>query len=311
MDFRVGVLRLGRMGDLVMTLPALRWLGDLPFQQVMLITDERWRPLFPELLSTAPDPGPGPLHGLLDLHRVPASRRVLRRVRPAGGAPVEAVRKETLRRRSLLLPASWPPRRTWPERHLAAAERLMLRLGGWTGPPADAVPHLDPSADVVPGMLGLVPGAAHPTKRWPLERFVELARRWSADHGPVRAFLSPEEAELGRPLEAVGAELWMTPLDRLREGLSACAVVVAGDTGPLHVAGALGRPLVALFGPTPLRAGFWVWGDRGTALTPDVACAPCSLHGGPRCPRGHHRCLRELSVNRVLAAALERARTTS
>ena len=295
------------MGDLVMTLPALAWMASVPDLEPVLITEPRWRPLLPDWTSAAPDPGPGPLHALLDLHHVPASRRVLRGLRHTVAGPIEAVQKESLRRRTLLLPASWPPRRTWPERHLAAAARLLDRLGIAPGPPPSARPHLPASEEPQAGLLGLVPGAQHATKRWPLEHFVDLAGRWRRDHGAVRVFVGPDEGGLAEPLRAAGAEIWPSPLAQLRPGLAACAVVVAGDTGPLHVAGALGRPVVALFGPTPLRAGFWVWGERGTAPTPGIACAPCSLHGGAACPLAHHRCLRDLAVDRVLDAALASA----
>jgi ADP-heptose:LPS heptosyltransferase len=297
-DVRVGVLRLGRLGDLVMTLPALSWLSATPNVRPVLVTDERWRPLFPGIDTCAPDPGPGPVDFWLDLHGVPASRRVLRRLR--GGSGVAATRKESFRRRGLLFGLPWTPHKTWPERHLDAAQRLLVRSGEAASTRPDSVPRLVPSGEPEAALLGLVPGAAHASKRWPIERFVELCQRWQ---GPVRAFVGPDEEDLAAPLAAAGAELWPVPLDRLRDGLSACAVVVAGDTGPLHVAGALGRPVVALFGPTPLDAGFWVWGERGVALVPDIGCAPCSLHGGPTCPKAHHRCLRDLPVERVLAAA--------
>ncbi len=303
MPRRVGLLRMGRLGDLVMTLPAVAWLQGRPDLHCTLITDARWQPLLPEWRTAAVDPGPGPQDAWLDLHRVPASRAALRRLRGASGAPVERVQKEDLRRRSLLFGSAWAPRWTWPERHLLAAERLMRRLGLDPGERPAPLPRLDASTPPQPGLLGLVPGAAHATKRWPLARWVALAQRWRDEGGAVRAFTAPDEAHLLEPLRAVGVEPWPTPLGRLREGLAACAVVVAGDTGPLHVAGALGRPVVALFGPTPPEAGFWIWGANGTALRPALSCAPCSLHGGDRCPRRHHRCLEDLAVETVLSAA--------
>ncbi len=298
MAARVGVLRLGRLGDLVMVLPALAWLGEQPGLDPVLVTEERWRPLLPDL-PTAVDPGP--VDAWLDLHRVPASRRALGRLR-SGGGPIVRVRKETLRRRSLLHGGRWPPRRTWPERHLDAAERLMRRLGLRPTPRPSPIPALSTPTPPTPGLLGLVPGAGHASKRWPIERWAALAMRWRAT-GLVRVFLGPDEQDLAAPLRDAGADLWPTPLGALREGLAGCAVVVAGDTGPLHVAGALGRPVVALFGPTPVDAGFWIWGQRGAVLRPSLRCAPCSLHGGPRCPRAHHRCLLDLPVDAVLGAA--------
>lgn len=291
---RVGVLRLGRLGDLVMTLPALQCLRDAGLD-VSLITDPRWAALLPEFDPVGPGAAP-PLDALLDLHRTPAARRARRQLQLRG--PRVSVRKEDLRRRSLLTPFPLRPRRTWPERHLAAAGRLLDRLG-LEPPPADPVPSLPATSAVEPGLLGLVPGAAHATKRW--RGFADLARRWP---GPVRVFLGPDEGDLAAAFDDV--EFWPTALGRLRAGLSACAVVVGGDTGPVHLAAALGRRTVQIFGPTPVDAGFAFW-PAGQVLQPDLACAPCSLHGGARCPRGHHRCLGGRSVQSVLDACRQAA----
>ena len=300
------------MGDVVMTLPALAWLGAQDRLDVSLVTDPRWMPLLPDVPTASPSAlaERAPLDAWLELHRVPASRRVLHAAHGPGRPPVERVHKESLRRRGLLLTSAAPPRHTWPERHLRAAQRLCARLSVAALPPASAVPALAPSAEPEPGLLGIVPGAQNPTKRWPLPRWLDLIGAWRP-HGAVRAFLGPDEGELAGPLADAGADLWPVPLDRLRAGLSGCSVVVAGDTGPLHVAGALGRPVVALFGPTPVDAGFWVWGGRGTAIRTDLRCSPCSLHGGERCPRGHHRCLADLSASTVLGAALRWAEASA
>jgi heptosyltransferase-2 len=79
------------------------------------------------------------------------------------------------------------------------------------------------------------------------------------------------------------------------------SVLVTNDSAPLHLATAVGTPIVALFGPTvpevgfgPRRAGDATLGHTG------LSCRPCSRHGPPRCPLGHHRCMRDLSVDAVL-----------
>ena len=78
-------------------------------------------------------------------------------------------------------------------------------------------------------------------------------------------------------------------------GLSRCGVLVAGDTGPLHLAAALGARVVGLFGSTPVNTGFWTWEEQGTLLRAEgLACSPCSMHGRRRCPRGHHPSMEDL-----------------
>jgi heptosyltransferase-2 len=78
-------------------------------------------------------------------------------------------------------------------------------------------------------------------------------------------------------------------------------LLVACDSGPVHLATAVGTPVLALFGPTsPAR-----WGPPppGRSLSLGLPCAPCTNFGGERCPLGHHRCLADLEVAPVVAAA--------
>ncbi|MBT3223998.1 MAG: hypothetical protein HN348_33435, partial [Proteobacteria bacterium] len=60
-------------------------------------------------------------------------------------------------------------------------------------------------------------------------------------------------------------------------------------SGPMHLAGAAGVPVVALFGPTNPDDGFFVY--RGCIVRHQCECQPCSLHGQTQCPKGHHRCM--------------------
>ena len=292
----VVAIRLGRLGDLVMVEPALRWLAASGVD-VTLVTAGHYAATFARLLPgvrVVPPAALPPTGLLLDLHRVAASRRLRRGRRWLG------VRKEDLRRRLRVLAPSvgLRPRFDWPGRHLQAARRALTLLGIEPADRPAALPMVAPVAEVEPGTLGISPGAGHAAKRWPVERWRELVASWP---GRALVFGSPEESEL---VASVGGEAWPDPsLDGLVEGLSRCQVVVAGDTGPLHLAGALGRRVVGLFGPTPADTGFWVWGGQGTVLAPrDLSCAPCSLHGRERCPRRHHACLADLRAEHVLEA---------
>lgn len=153
--------------------------------------------------------------------------------------------------------------------------------------------------------IGLVLGSQWPTKRWAPERATEFVRR-----------LDPAEYELvligardERPLyDALGPldhaidELGGT-VDELLTTIAGCDLLIAGDTGPLHIARAFGVPTVALFGPTPETRHTFT--DRDRVLAVDLSCRPCSPHGDLTCPEGHHRCMRELSAESVHQAMTE------
>jgi len=336
MSASVAAVRLGRLGDLIMTLPALQWLACCDGVDVSLITDDHYQQLLAELLpevrviASSEATSLPPLDAVLDLHRHAASRRLRRGLRRRRGAVTVRVNKQHILRRSLLRRGPlWPPvlgalaaslggreaLRTWPERHLLAAQELFEQLG--IAPPARPEPvpvarlcgptGLQASGTQLP-TLGLVLGAGWPLKRWTPAGFRALALQWQdACGGAVRLFTGPGEENLIDALgEIPGASGQQPPsLLGLARGLAGCDVVVAGDTGPMHLAAALGRPVVALFGPTPVDSGFWVWGGRGKLLRGDIPCSPCSLHGASACRQPSRLCLDSLDAAPVLAAALE------
>jgi len=155
--------------------------------------------------------------------------------------------------------------------------------------------------------VGLNPGASFgPAKRWPAERFAALGDRLV---GALGADVLVFGAEAERPLaETVARLMQHTPVvlagnTTLRQWMALtarCRVVVTNDSGPMHVAAALGVPVVAVFGPTD---------DRATGpLSPwarvvkhPVDCSPCGLR---ECPIDL-RCLAGVSVDQVHRTALE------
>jgi heptosyltransferase-2 len=158
--------------------------------------------------------------------------------------------------------------------------------------------------------LALAPGAAHLTKRWPVRRWETLARELAEAGHAVVAVGGSAEAELGRRIAAMAAP----------RGWSACGAfdfqgtgaivrrataLASGDTGVMHIATAVRTPVVAMFGPTVSRFGFLPYRARAEVLERDLACRPCSAQGGPRCPLGHHSCLRDIAPAEV-RIALER-----
>ncbi len=152
----------------------------------------------------------------------------------------------------------------------------------------------------------LAPGAAFGwTKRWPPERYGALADLL-ADRGIVRAVvIGPGEENLGAAaaasshsrLPVLGSDLDPVELAAL---FSLARVLVANDSGPMHLAAAVGTPVVAFFGPTdPGRTA--PTGSPSRVLDRYIFCSPCFLK---QCPYGHE-CMGEISVEMAFAAVEE------
>lgn len=187
-----------------------------------------------------------------------------------------------------------PPRLAVPAEAAALADSALARAG------------LSKDGSVVL----LAPGAAFAwTKRWPPDRFGRLADALAA-HGLACAIvIGPGEEPIAeqvlrastsaRKLPVLGLDLDPVEVAALAARVR---VVVANDSGPMHLAAAVGTPVVALFGPTdPGRTG--PTGAPSEILDRYVFCSPCYLKD---CPYGHE-CMREISVEMV-AGAVERLR---
>lgn len=144
----------------------------------------------------------------------------------------------------------------------------------WNAAAEAAVGEAFAAASVKPRdrLVVLNPGAARPEKRWDPARFRELATHIARDGvGRVVVLWGPGEQDIARAIAGGGAAVLVPPtdLDGLVAVLRRASVLVASDTGPLHVAAALGVPCVGLFGPTSaVRNGPYGAGHR-TLQAPD------------------------------------------
>lgn len=154
--------------------------------------------------------------------------------------------------------------------------------------------------------IGLAPGAAFGTaKQWPPERYAGLARRIVAvwPEASVWVFGGPGDRELGDRIRAEGGPHCrnLAGATSLREAVALidrCDRFVTNDSGLMHVAAALAVPLVAVFGPTDPTTTYPA-GRSSRIVREPVPCSPCMRR---ECPLGHHRCMRQISVERVMAA---------
>jgi heptosyltransferase-2 len=162
-------------------------------------------------------------------------------------------------------------------------------------------------------IFGLNPGAEYgPAKRWPVEKFIAAAKEiqsrtncaWILFGGkndqPLTARIESEFQISNFKFQNLAGK---TSLRELMALLKLCRVVLTNDTGPMHVAAALGTPVVVPFGSTsPELTGPGLPGDpRHRLLKSDAPCAPCFLR---ECPIDF-RCMNGISVARVVAAVME------
>lgn len=279
------VIRFSSVGDIVLAGAITASLGDVVF-----LTLERYKSLAAALpgvieVRTWEADGRSATEGfdhIIDLHASPRSRLAT----AFRSAKIRRVRRHDLRRR--LRPAlKIKPAPSVVERYAEAA--------GVTATPAPWLATASGDA------LLLIPGAAHPTKRWSSERFTHIGQRWD---GPVIILGSQqEEAELSDIARAIGPRaevLAETGFTRTIEVIRRGRVAIGGDTGLTHLAAASGVHTIGLFGPTAPDDGFWC--HPGDALSVHLPCSPCSRHGNDHCPTQDHACMQELSVDQVWAA---------
>jgi lipopolysaccharide heptosyltransferase II len=177
------------------------------------------------------------------------------------------------------------PARARARARAALAEAGVERDGGW------AVVH---------------PGATAPTRRYPAESWAAACRTLAAEHG-LRLVFTGDASErdtvervralAGDPGPSLAGRLELAELAAL---LDDAPLLLAGNTGPVHLAAAVGTPVVDLYALTNPQHTPWMVPSR--VLSNDVPCRWCYRS---ICPEGHHLCLRGVEPERVVAAATE------
>jgi heptosyltransferase-2 len=322
-------VRFSSIGDVLLTTPLLRAIRHRhPGSRLTVLTKQAYIPLLSHnphverviglenrrpLTDLAAELRTHRYTHLLDLHDSLRSR-VLRMLVPGrwGTYP-----KHRLARALLIYTKrnGYRDRRPVPERYFSAARGLDVLPDGappefYIAPEAEreAAEWLNTAglAQQCP-MIALAPGAAHATKRWPLEYWRTLVDRIVAQGFDIVIVGGVEDAPLGGALATraerqVASAAGVFGLQGTGAVLRRAAVLVSGDTGVMHMATGVGTPVVALFGPTVDAFGFFPYTSRASVLELGLACRPCSSKGGPRCPLGHHRCMVEISPESVYQA---------
>jgi ADP-heptose:LPS heptosyltransferase len=152
----------------------------------------------------------------------------------------------------------------------------------------------------------LHPGSTAASRRYPPELYAEVTRRLVAEHGwsvvltgssDERPLVGEIAARAGVPVHDLAGLL---DLAELAATIGSAPVLITNNTGPSHVAAAVGTPVVCLYALTNLQHTPWQVPSR--VLSHDVPCRWCYQS---TCPEGHHACLRQVPPQAVVTAALE------
>lgn len=224
-----------------------------------------------------------------------ARRRVLTEARPYDQETYEARLFLDLGRAATGREPRWDPEAPFyplAPRLLAEAEDLLRPLAGRP-------------------IVAIHPGASIPERQWPVGRYAEAARGLAQDGFAILLLGGPADRPRAATIAAALADAphldlsGRTPLPLVAALLARVAVYVSADTGPLHLAYAVGTPTVHLFGPGVLSK----WGPPGrrfTTLLGHVPCSPCTVYGyTPPCAHGL-ACMRAITAGRVREAVRAR-----
>jgi heptosyltransferase-2 len=153
-------------------------------------------------------------------------------------------------------------------------------------------------------LVGIAPGAKWPTKRWMEDGFIDVSRKAINELGAgILIFGGPDEADLSkRVATGIGNKaISVAGVAGLKETaalIKRCKVFVSNDSGPMHIATAVGTPVVAIFGPTVQGFGFSPLG-KSVVVEKELKCRPCSLHGSEICLKYHFKCMKGIPASEV------------
>jgi len=330
------IIRFSSIGDIVLTTPVVRCLKkQLATAELHYLTKASFRPIleanpYIDKIHCLQDDWQAMISGLreedfdyvIDLHHNLRTWRVKR-----------ALKKKAFSFRKLNFRKWWytnfkqnrlPPVHI-VDRYLDTLADFRIRNDGagldYFIPPGDELKPGDIPTAHQAGYVGIVIGAALPTKKLPFHKLAEICRQ--ARH-PLILLGGPEDAAVGNQLAAIDPVRIYNACGKFNINESAGLVrqaklVVTHDTGLMHIAAAFKRPVLSVWGNTVPEFGMYPYygenylyhfkpsgregfGSRPYALmeVKGLSCRPCSKIGYQKCPRGHFRCMEDQPVDAIV-----------
>lgn len=340
--FRILLIRFGSFGDLVLTTPVLINLKiHYPNSQITFLTKERYRSLVAmfdgiDEIRTIPDNMSSfsylrsllqldaPSYDLIiDLHGNPRSwlTRTMTYAQQKLVYPKRRIERNRIVR-TKEYPSSAP-------HTIDLYNSTITELGKYpySQRPMMSNRNIPDVTHEIPSTFGgengyicIAPDAAHATKTYPVERFIQIAKELHERTGVAIAWLvtkTNEGAERLLVQNLPQSHLQICtglPWASLAAVITNAKLTIANDSGVAHLSSAVGTPVIVIFGPTHPSLGFAPKGQFDIVLDVPVWCRPCSLHGSKPCFRDRQYCFEEIDpydAVRTATAILKRANTLS
>lgn len=185
------------------------------------------------------------------------------------------------------------------EADMALADSLLSEAGTW---------------------VAVAPGSVWWTKCWPLDHYEQLCLELCKkgfnlvliggrdDH--TRTHHIEEFCRVAMPSSRVVNAAGACSLLESAAILAKTQLLICNDSGSLHMANAMKVKVLCFFGPTVQSIGYFPFREQDRVLEVDLDCRPCGSHGGRSCPKGHHHCMLNISVEQALSTALEQLPVT-
>lgn len=335
---RILLIRFSSLGDLVLLTAAVEAIGEaFPGHDLHLATKEQYRELFEsnrhvaEIHTLPAGAGFGDLMRLrrqlarerydiiIDAHNVIRSNILYRTL----GARIKIqLRKDQIRKFSLINVNRdlYADPVSMKDAYLYLIGELDVEVGSVPtrlDPPSDAAAAADALFEAGgledKTVVALAPGARWETKRWPEENFIRLSQELESGGYGILVLGGDSERDLcGRVARDTGAVNTCGRLSLMETAaaLRKASVLVTNDSAPLHIAEAVGTPVVALFGPTVRQFGYFPLLDESVALERDLDCRPCSRNGAGPCRLESRICLEQILPLTVLTTLKKLLETT-
>ncbi len=168
----------------------------------------------------------------------------------------------------------------------------------------------DVQVDLPSGQLAFAIGAAHATKRLPVEKIIAICKE---SPRPVILLGGPQERATGELITAAAPKVINTcgqlSLHQSARVIEQSKQIITHDTGMMHIAAALRKPIISIWGNTIPDFGMYPYYPEGLNLNKTIevknlSCRPCSKIGYGQCPKGHFRCMAEVDVVEVVRVIL-------
>lgn len=330
MSEKILVIRLGSLGDIVLTSSTILNLKiNYPASRIVFLTKEKFRPLVEmidgvdEIVGLSDDISAASyfqtlleldksnFDKIVDLHGNPRSWLARKTISANERVVYPKRRLERVRAvKGRAFPEAWP-------HTIDLYNKCVEQLGGRS---VSRRPILNPNSSGQeeritnfllknPRFVLIAPGAAHPTKQYPIERFVEIGRDLHNQTGAGIIWAATADTGSDSPAGAIDPNSYLQltdyPIERLANLMSSAILTIANDSGIAHLSSAMGTPVMAIFGPTHPVLGFAPRGLFDRVIEVDEYCRPCSLHGRKECFREERYCFENISVESVVESAVE------